>query len=743
LGVFAQATYAGLDLAVHAVLNGDLAWVADNDPGASAILAHRFPDVPNLGDIKAADWGAVEPVDVLTAGFPCFPAGTLVTTDAGLRPIEDLKVGDQVLTHQRRYRPVIQTMRRDAERVHVIKAMGAPDITTTDEHPFYVKRDRNAEPEWVAAKDLRYGMYLALPDTDASQDEASEAELSRWYLVGRWLGDGWTVTHKRTGRPDSTARRVHWCCSPEESDTLEKAFGAAGLHPSKSPERTVVKYVMQSVEWADLLGRFGKYAYGKHIPEYVHALPVAIQSAMLRGWLDSDGDVKADGALNGTTTSRALAVGMARVARTVHGKGVSIHAGGSPRQSTVIEGRRVNERPWWNVRIPPGPSKRAFQRDGFTWVPFRSADVRPETTEVFNIGVSEDESYVAEGVTVHNCQDVSCAGARKGLRAGNRTGVWSYVARAIGELRPSLVVLENVRGLLSAGADSDMEPCPWCVGDSGDESALRALGAVLGDLADLGFDAEWTLVSAADAGAPHRRERVFILAWPAADARGDEPGGHGAVPGDATGRQGVGSRAGDRLASPDAPRGRGRGDVDEAEPQAGREPGEGAERDGAGRGGGAPENPDRAACDQRRQPAPGQAEGGRPRSDAGRSGGAPAADADGEGRQGPGHAGKAGRGVAAGDATADAERDGLEGVERFGQPHAGRAAEDDRGRGSSGGDLAPSDADESGRGPVERNLRAGEPDASRGATADSECRGLDRRPQDTRGGAAASRFQAG
>jgi DNA (cytosine-5)-methyltransferase 1 len=58
-------------MAVHEVLGGELAWVADNDPGAAAILAHRFPLVPNLGDITAVDWSAVEPVDVLTAGFPC------------------------------------------------------------------------------------------------------------------------------------------------------------------------------------------------------------------------------------------------------------------------------------------------------------------------------------------------------------------------------------------------------------------------------------------------------------------------------------------------------------------------------------------------------------------------------------------------------------------------------------------------------------------------------------------------
>jgi len=63
--------YEGIGLAVQEVLGGELAWVADNDEGAAAILAHRFPAVKNLGDITVADWSAVEPVDVLTAGFPC------------------------------------------------------------------------------------------------------------------------------------------------------------------------------------------------------------------------------------------------------------------------------------------------------------------------------------------------------------------------------------------------------------------------------------------------------------------------------------------------------------------------------------------------------------------------------------------------------------------------------------------------------------------------------------------------
>jgi DNA (cytosine-5)-methyltransferase 1 len=63
--------YGGLDLAVELVLGGQLAWYAETDRHAQAVLAARWPGVPNLGDIRTVDWASVEPVDVLTAGFPC------------------------------------------------------------------------------------------------------------------------------------------------------------------------------------------------------------------------------------------------------------------------------------------------------------------------------------------------------------------------------------------------------------------------------------------------------------------------------------------------------------------------------------------------------------------------------------------------------------------------------------------------------------------------------------------------
>ena len=63
--------YGGLDLAVTAVLHAELAWCADNDPRAAAVLAATWPGIQNLGDITALDWAAVPPVDLITAGWPC------------------------------------------------------------------------------------------------------------------------------------------------------------------------------------------------------------------------------------------------------------------------------------------------------------------------------------------------------------------------------------------------------------------------------------------------------------------------------------------------------------------------------------------------------------------------------------------------------------------------------------------------------------------------------------------------
>lgn len=88
------------------------------------------------------------------------------------------------------------------------------------------------------------------------------------------------------------------------------------------------------------------------------------------------------------------------------------------------------------------------------------------------------------------CQDISVAGKGAGL-GGKQSGLWAEFSRLIGELRPQFVIVENVAALLS-----------------------RGLGDILRDLAALGYDAEWHCIPATFAGAPHNRDRIWIVAHP-------------------------------------------------------------------------------------------------------------------------------------------------------------------------------------------------------------------------------------
>ena len=91
-----------------------------------------------------------------------------------------------------------------------------------------------------------------------------------------------------------------------------------------------------------------------------------------------------------------------------------------------------------------------------------------------------------------SCQDISLAGRGEGL-AGERSGLWREFARVVRELGPRWVVVENVAALRRRGLD-----------------------AVLRDLAACGFDAQWDCIPAHAVGAPHRRDRIFVVAWRAA-----------------------------------------------------------------------------------------------------------------------------------------------------------------------------------------------------------------------------------
>ena len=172
------------------------------------------------------------------------------------------------------------------------------------------------------------------------------------------------------------------------------------------------------------------------------------------------------------------------------------------------------------VRMALDPSARVAWTSDVEPGPCRLAEVRwpgvPNLGDITQVDWSEVEpvDIICGGSP---CQDLSLAGRRAGMASGTRSGLWESMFEAIKTMRPRLVIWENVRGALTSGAFSLVEQESRLLGDGADGPALRAAGRVVGDLAGLGYDAQWCVVRASDVGAPHQRERLFLVGHPAGE----------------------------------------------------------------------------------------------------------------------------------------------------------------------------------------------------------------------------------
>ena len=96
------------------------------------------------------------------------------------------------------------------------------------------------------------------------------------------------------------------------------------------------------------------------------------------------------------------------------------------------------------------------------------------------------------------CQDISIAGVQAGIGEGTRSGLYGHVIRLAREIRPNYIILENVAALLAGPSE---QPGGW-------------FGQILSDLAGIGYDAEWHNIPASALGGSHRRERIWLIAYP-------------------------------------------------------------------------------------------------------------------------------------------------------------------------------------------------------------------------------------
>lgn len=497
--------------------------------GVSEIDAHAYISYcaahgggKNYGDITKIDWSQVPDFDLFTYSFPCFVKGTLIHTKRGFIPIEDVTSDDYVLTHTNQYKKVVMVGSRPDASIWKVRGMCFHEILCTGNHPFYVRKRyrewdnpnrvwvrRFKDPEWLNASKLTKDHYIGYAINQESKiPEWKGVEIKRWghptleskltpllenpdfwYIMGRYVGDGWQ-------RQCKTSKGIVIAYSERNKESILSAMDRLGWHYTMVKERTVYKLHVCSREWYEFVRRFGYKAHGKQVDIDTINLPVHLLKSFVEGYIDSDGcyDEK-DKEYKASTVSESLTYTMAQCISKVYKRPVRVSKT-KRKPHCIIEGRKVNQRDTYSIQWHTDDriQDKAFYEDGYVWFPIRESRKTYMKREVYNMEVEEDNSYTAYGAIVHNCQSVSNAGKQAGFTEGSGTTsslLWEC-RRAIREKRPKFLIMENVKALTQ-------------------KKFLPEFQKWISELESFGYANFWQVLNAKDYGTAQNRERVFMI----------------------------------------------------------------------------------------------------------------------------------------------------------------------------------------------------------------------------------------
>jgi len=300
--------------------------------------------------------------------YNCMPPDQEVLTAQGYRPISEIKVGDLVVTHRNRLRPVLHMFERETEEALYIiqpKKIGYDELRVTGEHKVYALRSEwvnkhrsrdglrlQQEPAWIPAKDMKPGDYVAVAHNDEERSpepislldyisgyETEDGKLlkkttrgeqgyvSDWgthynvseqltldgelcYLFGRWLGDG-CVTH-RTGTDIPSGIKIVFALDEQKEAVelariIEAKFGLDSSIKLSSTERWYDLWVNSMPVGQFFKAFLGCYSYAKEIPDQLMHLPADLTLELLRGLFSADGYIS-DNKLGIVLANRTLTV---------------------------------------------------------------------------------------------------------------------------------------------------------------------------------------------------------------------------------------------------------------------------------------------------------------------------------------------------------------------------------------------------------------------------------------------------
>lgn len=330
----------------------------------------------------------------------CLARNSLVLTKDGHKAIQDVQVGDLVLTHKGRWRPVTAKQMTGVNPTIKVYAQGVNGLRLTPTHKLWARNPGNLThpkkiarkkiPEWIEAQHaMSTYLNLKLPREERDISGLSETE---WWLIGRWIADGYL--DKRG--------RAHISCGYGKLETLKEKCGRIFGNPRMNRTAAQIPIYDRGGRIRSILKKCGKRAEGKKLPPEAFTLPQRTAKVLLDGYLSGDGYfLQPRNRWMVRSASKELIFGLQYLVLRAYGVISSIHMG-RPAGKTIIESREVNTHQEWNLSFQIGGHGYGFIADDGAWKKVRKV-VQDEPGETWSLRVDEDESYTAEGCIVKNC----------------------------------------------------------------------------------------------------------------------------------------------------------------------------------------------------------------------------------------------------------------------------------------------------------------------------------------------------
>lgn len=423
-------------------------YASEIDKAPIKVTQHNYPETIQVGDVTKLKGEDLPQIDLLIGGSPCFTGENLVMTSNGYVPIKEIKVGDMVLTHQNRYRKVLQIGGEKKETI-IIKSQGSTKIETTKNHPFYCFEENNQDFKftWKNIGEFKKEDKVVSINWGITKDLENFSDIDL-YIMGRFLADGCCWKTKRKNRKDSYIYKFKISVGKHE---LEDFKNKVDDRFSYIEERTVFNAFIYKKEWVELGENFGHLAHNKFIPNFILDLPVERLKIFLQGYMDGDGHIRKQASKvniykRNTTVSEKLALTLSLAIQKCY-NGVSIYHT-KRKDKHIIENRVVNQKDSYEVsysEYEPKFSKYKSFKSYTTYNLTKSISFKESgINNVYNIEVEEDNSYIVNNLIVHNCQGFSFAGKKLNFEDPRSILFFEFV-RLLDECKPKYFLLENVK----------------------------------------------------------------------------------------------------------------------------------------------------------------------------------------------------------------------------------------------------------------------------------------------------------